>query len=450
MSLWHKLRRLFVSRPQAMLPASSASVAARRFSEEERQAAARYRAVASLGLLAAALRPRPLWSALRAAAPGNEVPGARTTWPAPLVRRARREGHGVELSFLGHGVSSRLGDMRTDREALAHAGLPVLASPAEVAQRLGLGARELRRLCFHADVATYTHYTRFEVAKRSGGVRVLASPHRRLAQAQRWVLEHVLARLAPTEHAHGFVRGRSTVTNAQQHLGQHVVAKLDLRDFFPTITFPRVRGLFQSLGYSPAAATVLALLCTEAPRVALPFDGRTYWVATGARALPQGACTSPALSNLITRKLDRRLAGLASALGWTYTRYADDLTFSAGPLAAYKLGALLGRARDIIASEGFAVAEHKGSVLRSSRRQAVTGVVVNAKPGVPRHEVRRLRAILHAAARTGLEAQNREGHPDFAAHLLGKISYVAMVDPTKGAALRAAYDRLLDVRYPDD
>lgn len=362
-----------------------------------------------------------------------------------------------ELVFLGHGVSARLRDRRADGEALASAGLPLLATPADVARVLGLTMRHLRWLCFHTENAARTHYVQFEVAKRSGGVRLLASPHRRLARAQRWILEHVVAQVPATEHAHGFVCGRSTVTNARPHLGKHLVAKLDLRDFFSAITFPRVRGLFQSLGYSPAAATVLALLCTEAPRVAVPLSGKTCWRATGERALPQGACTSPALSNLIARKLDRRLAGLARALGWTYTRYADDLTFSAGPLAAYKLGALLGRARDIISSEGFAVAEHKGSVLRSSRRQAVTGVVVNAKPGMPREEVRRLRAILHAAARTGLEAQNRDGHPDFAAHVLGKISYLAMIDPIKGAALRAAYERHVQhvrpvqhVRQPDD
>lgn len=355
-----------------------------------------------------------------------------------------------ELVFLGRGVSARLRDRRADGEALAHAGLPFLATPADIARVLGLSLRHLRWLCFHAETAARTHYVHFEVRKRSGGVRLLASPRRRLARAQRWILENVVSQVPVTEFAHGFVCGRSTVTNARQHLGRHVVAKLDLREFFPSITFPRVRGLIQSLGYSPAAATVLALLCTEAPRVEVPFAGHTYWVAAGERALPQGACTSPALSNLIARKLDRRLAGLARALGWTYTRYADDLTFSADAAAAMKLGALLGRARDIIASEGFAVAEHKGSVLRSSRRQAVTGVVVNAKPGIPREEVRRLRAILHAAARTGLEAQNREHHPDFAAHVLGKISYLSMIDPAKGAVLRAAYDRLGIVRYSDD
>src|SRR6185436_17792305 len=120
----------------------------------------------------------------------------------------------------------------------------------------------------------------------------------------------------------GFVSGRSTVSNARAHLGRSLVVNLDLKDFFPSVTFPRVRGLFESVGYSPAAATILALLCTESPRMAVDHDGTRHWVAVAERALPQGACTSPAIANLVARKLDRRLAGAAKKLGWTYTRYA--------------------------------------------------------------------------------------------------------------------------------
>src|SRR5262249_54718015 len=157
--------------------------------------------------------------------------------------------------------------------------------------------------------------------------------------------------------------------------------------------------------------------------------GVTFWVAAGDRALPQGACTSPAISNLVTRKLDRRLAGAARKLGWTYTRYADDLTFSAGAAAAGSLALVLARVRHILRDEGFAVNERKGRVQRRSQRQSVTGIVVNDKPGVPREELRRLRAILHRARTTGLAAQNRDHHPDFAAYLRGKIAYIAMIDP---------------------
>ena len=123
----------------------------------------------------------------------------------------------------------------------------------------------------------------------------------------------------------------------------------------------------------------------------------TYFVATGRRGLPQGACTSPATSNQIARRLDRRLSGLSAKLGLDYTRYADDLTFSGGSDFQGKVGYLLARIRHIAQEEGFAVNPKKTRVKRPNARQTVTGLVVNDNPGVPRDIVRRLRAILHRA-----------------------------------------------------
>src|SRR5205085_12451947 len=130
---------------------------------------------------------------------------------------------------------------------------------------------------------------------------------------------------------------------------------LDLEGCFASIGFPRVRKVFERVGYSPALATILALLCTECPRKTVILQGTTYHVATGPRGLPQGACTSPGLSNQVARRLDRRLAGLAAKLGLVYTRYADDLTFSAGPGFRDRVGYLIARVRHIAAAEGFAV-----------------------------------------------------------------------------------------------
>ncbi len=353
---------------------------------------------------------------------------------ATAIAKRRAE----DIVFLGRGVSARLGDRRANIEALASSSLPVLASPADVARALGLTIRELRHLCFHSEASEKTHYVYFEVPKRSGGTRLLAAPHRRLAKAQRWVLDNVLARVAATAHAHGFVAGRSTVTNARPHVGKSVVVNLDLKDFFPSITFPRVRGLFESLGYSPAAATVLALLVTESPRMAVEHDGRRYWAAMGDRALPQGACTSPAISNLVTRKLDRRLAGAVAKAGWAYTRYADDITVSAGKAQRRQVTLLAARVRHVVREEGFTVHEKKGRVQRAASRQEVTGIGVNDKLSLPRTEVRRLRAILHAAKKTGLAAQNRDGREAFEAWLRGKIAYLQMVDPAQGKRLADA------------
>src|SRR4029078_13447271 len=134
---------------------------------------------------------------------------------------------------------------------------------------------------------------------KSGGLRTLSAPHKGLAADQQWVLANILAKLPAEPAGHGFLTGKSILSNARAHVGQAVVVNLDLEDFFPSITFPRVRSVFQRAGYSPAAATVLALLCTESPRRTVEYDGKTYHVAVGPRGLPQGACTSPGLSNQV-------------------------------------------------------------------------------------------------------------------------------------------------------
>jgi RNA-directed DNA polymerase len=355
---------------------------------------------------------------------------------------ARRKAE--DIVHLGRGVSSRLHLRESDVEALERRGLPILHTPADVAHALGVPVPTLRWLCYHSEAAERPHYAYFEIPKRSGGTRLLAAPQPMLAAAQRWVLAEVLTPLPVEEPAHGFVRGRSTVSNAEPHCARDLVVNQDLSDFFPTITFRRVRGLFESLGYSGAVATVLALLTTEPPRAPVDYDGVRSWVEVGERALPQGAPTSPAISNQVARKLDRRLSGMCAVMGWSYTRYADDLTFSAPAGKRDEVALLLARVRRIVEGEGFAINPKKGRVQRSAGRQLVTGVVVNDRPHVPREEVRRLRAILHGARATGLEAQNREGRPRFEAWLRGKLAYLAMVDRERGARMLAELDAIVN------
>jgi retron-type reverse transcriptase len=139
--------------------------------------------------------------------------------------------------------------------------------------------------------------------------------------------------------------------------------------------------------------------------------------------------------------MDSRLAGIATKLGFRYTRYADDLTFSAESDDG-QVGYLLARVRHITQDEGFAVNESKTRVLRPGDRQSVTGIVVNERPGVPRPVVRRLRAILHRAQREGLKSQNRENHPHFEAWVRGMVAYIHMVNPAQAAPLRAALERV--------
>lgn len=370
---------------------------------------------------------------------------------AEAAERKRQHALGVarrkasDIVFLGRGVSKGLADRTSDTAKLGAAGLPVLSTPADVAVALDLAIPRLRWLAFHSDAATVSHYVRFTVPKKGGGVRNLSAPHDTLAEAQQWIFQNVLQKVAVHEAAHGFVAGRSTVSNAKLHVGKAVVVNTDLRDFFPTITFPRVLGIFRQLGYSPAAATIFALLCTEAPRRTIVYAGKSFHVAAGPRVLPQGACTSPALSNLAARRLDSRLNGIAAKMGWAYTRYADDLTFSASTEAADgKIGYMLARIRHIAQDEGFAVNEKKTRVQRRSTAQQVTGIVVNDRPGVKRPTVRRLRAILHRAKTEGLASQNRENIPNFRAWLGGMIAYVSMVNPEQARPLAEAIAALRD------
>lgn len=348
----------------------------------------------------------------------------------------------TDIIFLGRGVSGGLADRRAHLEKLQELGLPVLATPADVAKALDLEIPRLRWLAFHSEATAVTHYVRFQIAKKSGGMRELSAPHRDMARCQEWIRLNILDRIPLHDAAHGFVRDRSTMSNAVPHVRRSVVVNADLKDFFPSITFPRVKGVFQQLGYSPAASTILALLCTECPRQRVEYGGRELFVATGLRGLPQGACTSPALSNLVARGLDSRLSGLAQKLGWTYTRYADDLTFSTNGEAAEKTAWLLARLRHVTADEAFTVNEKKTRVQRPNSRQTVTGVVVNRRPNVPRDIVRRLRAILHHAKTEGLAAQNRENHEHFEAWVSGMISYINMVNPEQGKKLKAQFDGL--------
>jgi RNA-directed DNA polymerase len=145
---------------------------------------------------------------------------------------------------------------------------------------------------------------------------------------------------------------------------------------------------------------------------------------------------SPAITNALCRRLDRRLDGLARRHGFAYTRYADDMTFSGD--ASRAVGRLLRSVRSIVAAEGLTEHPRKTRVMRRGGRQEVTGLTVNDRPSISRRGLRTLRAILHNAARLGLESQNREGRPDFAAHLRGRVEYACMVDPTRAPELRAA------------
>jgi hypothetical protein len=209
-------------------------------------------------------------------------------------------------------------------------GVPVLGNIAALRKLLGI--RSTRQLGYFLLATDQDDgpYVKFTIPKRDGRERDICAPKKQLRWVQRQIHEQILKKVAAHDAAHGFIEGRSTVTNAALHRGAALVLKFDLTDFFPTIHFHRVMGLFASLGYYVGdtkfgsgddfkqVAPTLARLCCYTP------DPRQW----GNAVLPQGAPTSPAISNLVCRRLDARLTGLATRHGGVYTRYADDLAFS--------------------------------------------------------------------------------------------------------------------------
>lgn len=312
--------------------------------------------------------------------------------------------------------------------------LPAIDKPSQLAGHLGVTISQLRWFAFHRDAATHIHYRRFFVPKRDGSQRPIWAPLPKLKEAQHWILHQIVERLPVHGAAHGFLAGRSIATNAAVHTNSRVVVKLDLKDFFPTVTFRRVKGVFRKAGYREQIATLLALICTESPREVVERNGKTWFVSLGPRCLPQGAPTSPALTNTICLKLDSRLSGLARSLGWRYTRYADDLTFSVpcDSEVDARVARLKGCVHQIVSDEGFVVHPSKTRVIRSGSRQKVTGLVVNGQ-GAPRplRTVKRnLRAAIH-----NLKAGKPLHETETVDSLRGMAAFISMTDPALGQKL---------------
>jgi len=278
-------------------------------------------------------------------------------------------------------------------------------------------------------------YTSFAIPKKAGGTREILAPDSAIKIIQRKLNQVLQAVYEPKPSVHGFVEDRSIVSNAKVHARRRHILNVDLKDFFPSINFGRVRGLFIAAPYNRNAvvATVLAQICC--------FSNQ----------LPQGAPTSPTVSNMICAKMDAQLQQLARRHKCTYTRYADDITFSTTrrqfPSAVVRVAEATGQVEAgdeltlIIRNNGFEINERKVRLLGRGRRQEVTGLVTNQFPNVQRRYVRQIRAILHALKIYGRDATEevyrrkfalqhlgpRRQPPSFAKVIEGKIEFLGMV-----------------------
>lgn len=327
--------------------------------------------------------------------------------------------------------------------------VPALPTHGELARWLGISHARLEILADRRNLSRTAvdprarHYRYTWIPKRTGGQRLLEAPKPQLRTVQRYLLDDIVARIPPHAAAHGFRAGHSIRTFAQPHVGREVVMRFDLEAFFTSITSARVAAIFRAAGYPAAISRTFAALCTHAPPrdVLGPAEPAAYRLLQ-QRHLPQGAPTSGALANLVAYHFDVRVAALAAKLGARYTRYADDLAISGTHALARAAPTLIPRIGAIAIEEGFALNFRKTRVMTSSTRQRLTGLVVNERLAVARADVEALRAILHNCIRFGPASQNRANLPDFRAHLEGRVSWIASIDPGKGRKLAAQLARI--------
>jgi RNA-directed DNA polymerase len=310
---------------------------------------------------------------------------------------------------------------------------PELASDTALLAYLGLGAAELKKIWYYRG----RMYQHFSVAKGSNKVRMISAPDQRLKFLQRRLADKLTELYRPRNPVHGFIADRSVKTNALAHLHRHFVINIDLKDFFPTISQNRVEGMLSSLGVDDRVSEIIARICRN--------NGH----------LPQGAPSSPVLSNMICFRLDKRLMGIAKEARCIYTRYADDITFSCHQPPTALFEATLPSAgrfspdlfslklRNAFQQNGFAINANKVHYADRHSRRIVTGLKVNELLNVDRRYVRDIRAALHSTETLGITAAEKKfhethgGRSSLAAHLHGKISFLTHIKGQSDPVVRS-------------
>lgn len=298
-------------------------------------------------------------------------------------------------------------------ERLIRGGFPPILEIAHLAALVGQKTNDIAAQA----ASPKTFYRSFTIPKRSGGRRELSSPVPSLMATQRWINENILKNIAAHDAAHGFVEKRSVVTNANMHVGAECALRLDLKDFFPSIPLRRGIAIFMRCGYTPAVSYLLASICF--------LDGR----------LPQGAPTSPAISNIVAKRMDARIHGLSQQRGLHYTRYADDICIS-----GKKIGNdILFASRSIIKSEGFSLNDDKTRFMNRNSKMIIAGVSISrGRLTLPRTSVREIKKKCHWLLQFGLYNhfdRTGERDPIVIERLIGRLGFWLQVEPENKTAL---------------
>jgi len=337
-----------------------------------------------------------------------------------------------DIIYLGENYSHQLNNKVSNIEILKQQNLPILHTALDLAKAMNISIGELRFLSFSRKNSKISHYKRFQIPKKTGGYRLISAPMPKLKQAQTWILETILNTVKIHEKANGCVIGKSIKTNAIPHIKKDVVINQDLKNFFPTITYNRIKGVFSSFGYSDQVATIFALLCSEPKILDISLLGKDYYAQKGVRFLPQGSPCSPAITNVICRKLDFRLTGLAKKYQFEYTRYVDDITFSANNEQFKNITNILKYSRLIVKDENFNLHPDKLRIMKRNNRQEVTGVVVNEKANIPKKTLKRFRALLFQIEKDGIKDKFWNKKVNVLAQIDGFANYIYQIDKEKG------------------
>jgi len=303
---------------------------------------------------------------------------------------------------------------------LVDEGLPVIFDVKHLALLLGIDYGPFITLTIHG-----THrYKTIRIKKKRGGHRTIRVPSTSLKYIQRWILDNIISQMYCSEAATGFVPGTSIKKNAERHLNCTCLLNIDIKDFFPSITYEDVFRIFRYYGYTYKLASCLANICTEDDE------------------LPQGAPTSPMLANIRCIKLDRRIKLLCEKYKANYSRYADDITISGNGGIANIIEAVT----EIITDEGFEINEKKTRILFPHQRQEITGLIINnGIIRVPREFKKELKKEIYYCKKYGpTDHQKHIGdtHSFYKEHLYGKAYYVNMIEPDVGNVLLDELDAI--------
>jgi len=299
-------------------------------------------------------------------------------------------------------------------ERLFRDRLPIIFDTAHLASILGFD----EAVFVNAIKEPSSLYSSYRIPKHGAGYRQIDEPVPSLKEAQLWILRRILANCNPHKAATAFFRDCSIKRNAESHVEKRMVLSIDVKDFFPSIRGVRVARVFRSLGYSDEVAETLTNLTVVR-------DG-----------LPQGAPTSPALSNLAMVEADKRLAAYAQKLSIRYSRYADDITFS----GQFKVGRVIELVRKVLCDQGLVINESKTRLMLPHERQEVTGVVVNQRLQAPRELRRALRQQIHYIEKFGIEG-HEERKPfvgeSLLHHVRGIADFILFLNPEDRDARKA-------------